>query len=134
MTLLSVADTAQSVYPELIVGLPRLLESMIGSPMGFPFMMRMNFGPRGGVPDLPGAGPEDPLNALDVELIPDPDELRSFLFPSVHALVVDEAGIRFLSREAIPTLNPSTAVPIALAALVPSVQSAQQATLRAVDQ
>jgi type II secretory pathway pseudopilin PulG len=131
LTLLSVADTAQSVYPELIVGLPRLLESMIGSPMGFPFMMRMNFGPRGGVPDLPGAGPEGPLKALDVELIPDPDELRSFLFPSVHALVVDEAGIRFLSREAIPTLNPSTAVPIALAALVPSVQSAQQAALRA---
>ena len=29
LTMLSVADTAQSVYPELIVGLPRLLESMI---------------------------------------------------------------------------------------------------------
>jgi prepilin-type processing-associated H-X9-DG protein len=68
----------------------------------------------------------------DAELVPDPDDLRPFLFPSVHALVVDDAGIRFLSREAIPTLNPSTAVPIALAALVPAIRNAQLARDRAL--
>jgi prepilin-type processing-associated H-X9-DG protein len=83
------------------------------------------------MPVQPEVGAEHSLNSLNVELVPDPDELRPFLFPSVHALVVDDAGIRLLSREAIPTLNPSTAVPIALAILVPAVQSAQQAARRA---
>ncbi len=143
LTMLSVADTAQSVYPELIVALPGLLESMLkgqGPFMRLPFFMgRSPFEVEQGVlftrPDLglnvpPGPIAAKPVPAFDPEMTPDPDELRPFLFPSVHALIVDDAGIRFLSREAIPTLNPSTAVPIALAALVPASQSAQTARSR----
>ena len=78
-----------------------------------------------------GSQPRAPAPAFDAELVPDPDDLRPFLFPSVHALVVDDAGIRFISREAIPTLNPSTAVPIALAALVPAIHTAQLSRGRA---
>ena len=68
--------------------------------------------------------------AIDPELIPDPDALRPFLFPSVHALVVNDQGIRFVSREPIPTINPATAVPVAIAMLVPAVRSSQIAAQR----
>ena len=72
-----------------------------------------------------------PLPPGDAELVPDPDDLRPFLFPSVHALAVDDAGIRFVSREAIPTFNPSTVVPAGLAALAPAIRSAMVARDRA---
>ncbi len=46
-------------------------------------------------------------------------------------MVVDDQGIRFLSREAFPTINPSTAVPVAIAMLVPAVNSSRVAARRA---
>src|SRR5205085_10489867 len=69
--------------------------------------------------------------AFDPELVPEPDSLRPFLFPSVSALAVDDQGIRFLSREAFPTINPATAVPVAIAMLVPAVHSSRLAAQRA---
>ena len=133
LTMVAVADTARSVYPELLVGLPGLAESLIRSRrfLPFPFVFA------GGLPQLDvdlsaaavvgRAGSVRPPAApapWDAELVPDPDDLRPFLFPSVQALAVDETGIQFLSREAIPTLNASTLVPVALAALVPAIRSA----------
>ena len=58
---------------------------------------------------------------MDPELIPDPESLRPFLFPSVHALAVDDQGIRLISREAFPSFNPVTLAPAALAMIVPAV-------------
>jgi hypothetical protein len=144
--MLSVADTAHSVYPELVVGLPGFVEATARARKFAPFasmMPEIRIAPA--QPDSPfELTPANPTTAAairgegeatpapwDAELVPDPDDLRPFLFPSVHALVVDDAGIRFLSREAIPTINLSTAVPIALAALVPAVRSAEQARARA---
>ncbi len=134
LTMLSVADTAHSVYPELVVGLPGLVESLLrsqrlaGFPFamgGSPFQLTPEFFPAT-VAVAPGqVRTQRTLPPWDAELVPDPDDLRPFLFSSVHALAVDGAGMRFLSREAIPTLNPSTAVPIALAALVPAIRNAQ---------
>jgi prepilin-type processing-associated H-X9-DG protein len=130
LIMLSVADTAQSVYPELIVGIPGFTESILKSRLSrfFPFLMA-----RAQIDMSPFASPVEPFaqpsatNApvFDAELVPDPDDLRPFLFPSVHALAVNDAGIRLISREAIPTLNLSTAVPMALAALVPAIHNAQ---------
>jgi prepilin-type processing-associated H-X9-DG protein len=130
LTMLSVADTAHSVYPELLVGAPGLAESLLRSRrfMPFPFQMDMEIPLEIPIPGTVTPGNTRPSSALppwDPELVPDPDDLRPFLFPSVHALAVDDAGIRFLSREAIPTFNPATAVPVALAALLPAIRQAQ---------
>ena len=114
--MLSVADTAHSVYPELVIGLPGLLESLIRSRrLGiFPFFIAEPFQL---TPVLPAAGNVAPgkveLRAHCLHGMP-----SSFRTPMICGLsvpvsprlVVDDAGIRFLSREAIPTLNPSTAV------------------------
>src|SRR5262249_59136399 len=51
--------------------------------------------------------------------------------PSVTALAVDDQGIRLLTRESFPTINPATAVPIAIAMLVPAAQTSHVASLRA---
>src|SRR5262249_22084521 len=74
------------------------------------------------------AGPTPPF---DPESIPEADDLRPFLFPSVSALAVDDQGIRFFSREAFPTINPATAVPVAIAMLVPAAHSSRVAARRA---
>ncbi len=142
LTMLSVLDTANSVYPELVAGLPGFAESMIGNNifMSFPpFITGSGFTIQAPIPPLPPTvGPvggvaraRQSLPPWDAELVPDPDDLRPFLFPSVHALAVDDTGIRFISREAIPTFNPSTAVPAGLAALVPAIRSAMVASDRA---
>jgi len=135
LTLLSVDDTRQSILPELVAGLPGLVESLIKGQLlrGLPFRRPVDpfqlDEPDGEV--RPGE-PKVPKRAaaIDPELIPDPDALRPFLFPSVHALVVTDQGIRFVSREAIPTINPATAVPVAIAMLVPAVRSSQIAARR----
>jgi prepilin-type processing-associated H-X9-DG protein len=44
---------------------------------------------------------------------------------------VDDQGIRFLSRESFPTINPATMVPVAIAMLVPAVHSSRIAAQRA---
>ena len=86
----------------------------------------------GPVPDIPGSDEVRPSRAaIDPELIPDPDALRPFLFPGVAAIAVDDQGIRFISRAAFPTINPTTAVPVAIAMLLPAVNSARAAAPRA---
>ncbi len=139
LTLLSVADTAHSVYPELIVGLPGLAETGLRSRRFMPFAFLMGESvvdlmpevANAGVISPRGPGSGDDFPPWDAELVPEPDDLRPFLFPSVQALAVDQAGIRLISREAIPTLNPSTAVPIALGAILPIMREAQLSRDRA---
>jgi prepilin-type processing-associated H-X9-DG protein len=133
MTLLSVADIRQSMLPDVVVGLPGLVESLIktrrlrGLP---PFLSGMSIEeePGGVAAEEPGIRIPEPI--VDPELIPDSETLRPFLFPSIHALVVDDEGIRYMAREAFPTINPSTAVPVAIAMFVPAVRSAQMAARR----
>ncbi len=76
----------------------------------------------------PGNKPTPPF---DPELIPEPDEIRPFLFPSVSVLAVNDSGIQLISREAFPTINPATVVPIAIAMVVPALRSTQLAAQRA---
>ncbi|MFI5460254.1 MAG: DUF1559 domain-containing protein [Isosphaerales bacterium] len=135
LTLLSVDDTRQSLLPELVVGLPGLVESLMKGQLfrGVPFLRSTPFQVEEAEGEVFPGGRKVPTRAaaIDPELIPDPDALRPFLFPSIHALVVYDQGIRFVSREAIPTINPATAVPVAIAIMVPAVRSAQIAARRA---
>ncbi len=135
LTLLSIDDPRQSILPELVVGLPGLVESLMKGRQfrGLPFRPGPAFQAEEPEGEGPPGDPKVPKKAaaIDPELIPDPDALRPFLFPSVHALVVNDQGIRFVSREAIPTINPATAVPVAIAMLVPAVRSSQIAAQRA---
>jgi prepilin-type processing-associated H-X9-DG protein len=159
LTLLSVSDSRRSMLADLLVGVPELAETLIvyrqsgflGLPglFGFPFS-----GPRP-VPDVPELPPgveattttpaptgstpspfsEKPTvrasaTAFDPELIPEADDLRRFLFPSVCALAVNDRGVQFISREAFPTISPSTVVPVAIAMMVPAAHSAQVAARR----
>jgi len=135
LTVLSVDDTRQSILPELVAGLPGLAESFIKAQLvrGLPFRQSSPFQVEEAAGEARPGDPNAPKRAaaIDPELIPDPDALRPFLFPSVHLLVVTDQGIRFVSREAIPTINPATAVPVAIAMLVPAVRSSQIAARRA---
>ena len=134
LTFLNVNDARQSMLPDVLVSLPSLIGAL-ASPRGpglFPFLgmgFRRMVAPGPMEPDE--AQDRESRAAVDPELIPDPDELRPFLFPSVSVMVADDQGIRFLSREAFPTINPSTAVPVAIAMLLPAVNSSRMAARRA---
>ncbi len=100
MIFLNVADTRQSLLPEAIANLPALVQ-LIGSAAtrGMPgALMRGN--PQR-IPGDPGFG----LN-VDPDTIPEPDELRPFLFPSMLALEVDEQGFQFVARGILSQLQP----------------------------
>ena len=134
LTFLNISDTRQSILPDFLASVPNLAEMLIASGGMSPFSF---FGlriPSRFPPGPPMAGDSAAAGmtpAFDPELVPEPDSLRPFLFPSVTALAVDDQGIRFLSRESFPTINPATAVPIAIAMLVPAVHSARVAAQRA---
>ncbi len=124
LTFLNVADTRQSLLPEALVGLPNLIQSslVLRSP---PFQILPFQAP---VPSTVDVSPTPPF---DPELIPEPDEIRPFLFPSVSVLAVNDSGIQLISREAFPSINPATVVPIAIAMIVPALRSSQFAAQRA---
>ncbi len=143
LMFLSVRDSRRSMLADLIVAVPNLAEFLIAQrrsgPLGFfglPFIRTAPVAvpePPGGAPGPAGGKPNDAgtTPAFDPERIPEPDDLRPFLFPSVSALAVDDRGVRYISREAFPSINPATAVPFALAMLVPAVHSSRVAAQRA---
>lgn len=123
MILLTVSDERQSLLAEVIANLPILIPFFEGRARGGPFAFFRN-----------RPFPQGPNQAIamqiDPEQVPEPDDLRAFLFPGSYALSVDDEGIAFVSREAFPALNPTTAFPIALALLLPAQQAARSAALR----
>ncbi len=127
LIFLGVADVQQSMLPELLVSLPNWSEYwLIGRSRGLPIFASLLWGTSGPDPDGSGRLPTRKL-AMDPELIPEPESLRPFLFPSVHAMAVDDRGIRFISREAFPFCNPATLAPVAFAMIAPAAEmSAQQ--------
>ncbi len=141
LTFLNVVDPQQSVLPEVLVSVPNLIDSadslggLLFTLQDLSFLIRPDqprmptvVSPSGPPTEAPGH--IKPTPAFDPELIPEADELRPFLFPSVSVLAVDDQGIRLISREAFPTINPAMAVPLAIAMLVPSAHSARDATGR----
>jgi prepilin-type processing-associated H-X9-DG protein len=134
LTFLSVSDPRESLLPDLIAALPGLAEFAVASqgsmPLAF-FGLRIPTVSRPGALRQSASGPEESTPAVDPELIPEADAVRPFLFPSVSALAVDDQGVRYISREAFPTINPATMVPVALAMLIPATQSSRVAARRA---
>jgi prepilin-type processing-associated H-X9-DG protein len=121
MIFVSVADTRQSLLPEVVANLPALIQ-LFG-----------NAAVTGGPPGVARRKPGDPGLAVNVDpdLIPEPDALRPFLFPGSFALGRDDQGFQFVSRESFPSVNPVTLAPVAVALLLPAVQSARTAARRA---
>ena len=99
LTFLAVADHRDSHVPRWIAGLPSLTQLLVNLSQE---------------EDLDNASPWSLLDIFclpspgrfhvkfDRRRIPEPDDLRPFLFPSVLAATVDERGYRFISRGAFP--------------------------------
>jgi hypothetical protein len=129
LIFLGVDDVRQSMAPELLISLPNAMEYVIIRKMrGLSLLEPLAGGPAGPNPGGEGARHAARKLAMDPELIPEPESLRPFLFPSVYAMAVDDRGIRLISREAFPTFNPATLAPVALAMIAPELRlSAEQA-------
>lgn len=128
------SDPRDSIAPLVLSNLPGLLDSM---PIG-PALTRTanNLGMGVSAPfallalgSFAGGGGLN-LSWLPEEL-PTPDAIAQHLFPAEYSFTADAAGFRFESREAFPTFNPITLLPVAGAMLFPAVSSAREAAQRA---
>ena len=127
LTFLSVSDTKASLLPEVVANLPMLVQLLTspGGPMMAMSPMRARMVNRGA---RPGGG----LGLkIDPDDIPAPDEIRKYLFPATYSLAVDDEGIKFVSRESFPALNPAAVAPAGIALLLPATISARTAARRA---
>jgi prepilin-type processing-associated H-X9-DG protein len=125
MIFLNIKDTRESLLPDVVANLPGLIQ-LVGTAAATG--VRPRFLPGG--PPRPFGGPGFQLN-VDPERTPSPDDLRPFLFPAMFALTADDGGFEFVSRESFPALNPAAVAPVAVALLLPAVQSARSAARRA---
>jgi prepilin-type processing-associated H-X9-DG protein len=112
LVALSVSDP-RTMTPEVIANLPFFLQ-LLG---------RSN--DRDGTAQALGSIKVDP------ELIPAPDAMRKYLFPSVTIAKVNDQGLTVTARQSVPSLNPISSGPVAIALLLPAVQSAREAARRA---
>ncbi len=129
MTFLTISDTRESLLPEVLANLPGIISMISAGATGGPSAMM----PRVvGMPNVragrPGAAP---LLTIDPELVPSPDDLRPFLFPSWYAMSVDDQGLSFVTRESFPSINPVAALPIVAALGLPAVAASRSAAQRA---
>jgi prepilin-type processing-associated H-X9-DG protein len=124
LIFVSVSDTRQSLLPEVVANLPALIQFFSSVATGGPPALARAIGRRR--PGEPGLA----LN-VDPDTIPEPDELRRFLFPSSFAMARDDQGFQFVSRDSFPSINPVTLAPVAVALMLPAVQAARSAARRA---
>jgi prepilin-type processing-associated H-X9-DG protein len=75
-----------------------------------------------------------PLAGLRIDIarkdIPKPADLRKYLFPSSAVISVDDEGLLMQTRDAVPNLSAGSSAPVAVALLLPAVQSARTAARR----
>lgn len=64
------------------------------------------------------------------DLIPAPDAIRGYLFPGMTTARVDDQGLTITARQSLPSFNPLSSGPVAIALLLPAVQSAREAARR----
>ncbi len=116
LVLLTVTDPRESL-PALVENLPNLanqLNQVIGQ------AQRQQGGP--------GAGFS---LRIDAEQLPRASELSQLLFPASTGLVVDAQGVSVVAREPLPSFTSPAAGAVAVALLLPAVQSAREAARRA---
>ncbi|WZP00612.1 DUF1559 domain-containing protein [Isosphaeraceae bacterium EP7] len=116
LVYLSVSDPRETV-PQIVANLPNLVAM---AEMG----MAQSAKAKGQAP------PRIPIR-IDPALIPDPETLASKMGPGSMSISVDPSGIRLVNREAFPSLANPASGGIAIALLLPAVQSAREAARRA---
>jgi prepilin-type processing-associated H-X9-DG protein len=124
MIFVNVADPRQSLFPEVVANLPALIQLFSSLATGGPPAIVRGLGQRR--PGNPGL-----VVNVDPDKIPEPDDLRPFLFPSSFVMARDEQGFQFVSRDSVPSINPVTLAPVAVALMLPAVQAARSAARRA---
>jgi len=100
LTFLSVGDPNDGDYPEAIVNLPAMVQTLstaVGDLRDPDAPSATNLRTLLGVPRPGGFRVR-----IAPELVPKEDDLKAQIFPSVLALTVDERGIRLIGREAVP--------------------------------
>ena len=119
MIFLNVSDPRDSL-PALIAGLPMMIPMINGQ------MQAARGGPGG-----PGGGGGGIPIQVDPAKVPKAEEVRSRLFPGWLAVAVDDQDIRFITRESTPSVTSPVGGGVAVALLLPAVQSAREAARRA---
>ena len=121
LIFLGVHDLRQSMFPEILVSLPNMMEYAINQTQHglsiFP-RCKCRCRPTRSLAPIRDAPRE---NWRWIRVDPVTESLRPLLFPSVYALAVEEQGFRLISREAFPSFNPLTLAPAALAMIVPAI-------------
>jgi hypothetical protein len=117
MTALSISDPRNST-PEFLANLPMYVQ-MIGSNDG----------------NRPGPGRPPMVLRLDPLQVPTPASLRPFLFPNATIARMGDDGFTLTSRISLPSASiglesPAVGGPIAIALLLPAVQSSREAARR----
>ena len=64
---------------------------------------------------------------VDPDKVPRASELRRLLFPASTAIAVDQQGLNLVIREPIPSISSPGTSAVAIALLLPAVQSAREA-------
>ncbi len=148
LTYLSFDDPREGVFPELLSNIPALVQgiAMLQANSRPPMApMAVPVPPAGAPPQPPGfpGGPGGPPGmggpkihlSIDPDRIPDPESLRKLMFPSFTVAQVDGDAFRIVTREAVPSINPSSmglsSAPVMVALLLPAVQAAREAARRA---
>jgi prepilin-type processing-associated H-X9-DG protein len=67
---------------------------------------------------------------VDPDKVPRASELRRLLFPASTAMAVDRQGLNLVIREPIPSISSPGTSAVAIALLLPAVQSAREAARR----
>jgi len=67
---------------------------------------------------------------IDPGRFPGQAELKARLFPGTIAVTLDDAGLKVVTREAIPSVGSPATVGVGVALLLPAVQSAREAARR----
>jgi hypothetical protein len=102
LTSLSVGNPRDSTWPELIANLPKYVQ-YLGNFVDISEPEAAAAPPTSGLLTLLGVPRAGGFRVrIDPRKVPKADDLRALLFPSVLATVVDDRGLRFISRESIP--------------------------------
>jgi hypothetical protein len=100
LTFLAVGDHRDSAVPETIEGLPGIVQHLSA---GVSELEHADAGMSVDLLSLAGIPRSGGFRLrLDPDKIPKARELQAHLFPSVLAASVDDAGLRFIAREAFP--------------------------------
>ncbi len=117
LILLSVSDPRET-FPQIVTSLPMIVQLA-------------NMGMAQQAQGRPGAAPPRIPVQINPALIPKAGDLAKLLFPGSLSVVADQEGIRFVGRDAFPSVTSPATGGVLVALLLPAVQAAREAARRA---